>query len=378
MEDFSVAIIISVAVYAVFVTFVSLGWLRALVLAKKHEESATEIPSVSMIIPFRNEAARLMPLVVSVKILSQKFPASEFIFVDDHSDDGAEALLQAEFSGFEKVRYLHLPPGKTGKKAAITHGILVAENEYVITTDADCEPTETAFADMAKALSVLDTQMVCGSVVQYSGKGLGAALADLEFLAMVGSGISFWGWGIPFMANGAFLGLRKKAFLLVEGYKGNEEYPGGDDVFLLQKIRKKYGTGSVSFLNAKADMVQTKGDSSFREFVGRRIRWGAKAKAYIGVAPKVVTLYIFLANLLLLVSFFACLFSADWQGFLFLSAAKITCDVIMLSLFIRRFGQWRLWAYVIAASVLHPPYIIVTGILSLNGRYQWKKRKYGT
>ena len=45
------------------------------------------------------------------------------------------------------------------------------------------------------------------------------------------------------------MAYKKAAFLEVEGYRGNEEIPSGDDEFLLQKIAKRY-PGRVGFLKS--------------------------------------------------------------------------------------------------------------------------------
>lgn len=365
---------IALAAYALFALLFLIGWVNALWKDRKTQAAHT---SASVIIPFRNEAQRISPLIISVKILLQKFSEVEFIFVDDHSDDDSVRLLQEEFADAQQVKIIQLPNGISGKKQAITVGINHAQHTAIITTDADCELTESALNAMLYALENDRIKMACGAVYQSSGSGFGAQLADVEFLSLIGSGISFWGLGFPFMANGAFLGFKKAAFQHVNGFEGHEQYPGGDDVFLLQKMVAAFGRLSVHFLTHANSTVKTQGDASFKAFINRRIRWGAKAKAYPSTASKIVSIAVFFINMLLVVAFASAFMGANWYLFLYAIGTKAALDGIMLSSILLRFQKWRLLPFVLPASVMHPYYILFTATLSLMGKYNWKGRAYG-
>lgn len=364
---------IAISAYALFTVFVITGWWRAVFSSSVPEKTSSK---ASIIIPFRNESERLMPLILSIKIILDKNKNCEFIFVDDHSEDSSISILQKEFLEFQDVKIIQLPAELSGKKSAITFGIKHATHEHIITTDADCELSEQAINSMLYHIEKPSVQMVCGIVHQYSGKGFGARLVDLEFLSLIGSGISFWGNGMAFMANGAFLGFKKIAFETVNGFVGTEQFPGGDDVFLLQKIASHYGKKSIQFLTASDDSILTKGDQSFSEFIERRIRWGAKAKAYQSVSAKLFSVYIFSINVFYLITLLFLTIHINGSLFLCAITLKLFCDILMLVPMIIRFKKWGLLAYIPITSLIHPFYIVFTGFLSLAGRYTWKKRNY--
>ena len=375
MGDF-LFISIGISGYAMFTTVIVCGWFRAQWRGKKKQPETSHLPA-SILVPFRNEENRITPLIFSIKNLLESFDASEFIFIDDHSEDGSIQLLEQELGEHPQVKILKLPAGLSGKKAAISYGISQASGEVIITTDADCELTADALQSMVDALGNKNTRMVCGSVIQYSGDGFGAKLSDLEFLSLIGSGISFWGLGFPLMANGAFLGFKKTAFHSVDGFGGNEQFPGGDDVFLLHKMVSFFGTQSVCFITKPHDAIKTKGDTSLSEFIQRRIRWGAKAKAYQSFSSKLSTVFVFIANLIYVAALLYSCATFKWHLFGVLIILKILADLVMLTPILVHFKKWDLVPYIPTASILHPFYILFTGVLALWGKYDWKKRNYG-
>lgn len=360
--------------YAVFTLGMAYGWWRALFRSRR--KALPVSPPAAVLIPFRNEALRLEPLIKSVQRALPDLPGWEFIFVDDHSEDESVALLNERFADFPQVRVLVLPADESGKKAAIHLGTAAGGYPYIITTDADCELTAAALQHLTARLAQADTRLVCGPVLQYSGNGLSGRFADLEFLSLMGSGIAFWGMGVPIMGNGAFLGFHKDAFGAVNGFEGNETYPGGDDVFLLHKIRRRFGNTGIRFLTGAGDVVQTAGDSSWHEFLQRRIRWGSKARAYQGSGPKTVTFFTVFIQSITAVCLTGLLVSGQFWLLAWALALKLVCDASVLVPMVIRFKQWALLPYIVPASPLYPFYLLFTACLSLRGRYAWKRRNY--
>lgn len=360
--------------YAAYTLSIAYGWWRALWRSRK---KATEPnPPATVVVPFRTEAVRLGPLIHSIQQGLPQLPGWEFLFINDHSEDESMLILRNAFADFSQVRILELPANESGKKAAVRFGVAAGNHPLVITMDADCVVNTHALRHMASKLSQYPVQLVCGPVLQDSGKNPGARFADLEFLSLIGSGISFWGMGMPIMGNAAFLGFRKEAFQTVKGFKGNEDYPGGDDVFLLHKIHQQYGIEGIHFLTAAEDVVQTSGDGSWFEFMQRRIRWGAKARGYQGQGAKAITFFTLLVQSAAVVCVIGLLISAQFQVLLWALVLKLVCDALLLTPVIIRFRQWALLPYILPASPLHPFYLFFTACLSLRGQYEWKKRTY--
>lgn len=97
-------------------------------------DMVASVPSLSIIIPARNEAANLKRLLPSLKALS--YPGDvEIIVVDDHSDDGTGMI--AENFGARVVRVDTLPEGWHGKPHACHVGAQAAKGDWLLFTDAD-------------------------------------------------------------------------------------------------------------------------------------------------------------------------------------------------------------------------------------------------
>ena len=91
-------------------------------------------PSVSVVVPARNEEASLRACLES--LLAQVGIEFEIIVVDDGSTDRTRAIAQS----FPDVRVITpgpLPPGWTGKNNAVAAGAREARGEWLLFTDAD-------------------------------------------------------------------------------------------------------------------------------------------------------------------------------------------------------------------------------------------------
>jgi chlorobactene glucosyltransferase len=98
------------------------------------DKVADELPSLSVIVPARNEAGNLPRLLRSLTAVH--YPGSlEIIVVDDNSVD--ETAVLAESYGAQVVRLTELPVGWLGKPHACHRGAAVAQGEWLLFTDAD-------------------------------------------------------------------------------------------------------------------------------------------------------------------------------------------------------------------------------------------------
>ena len=94
----------------------------------------SEGPSVSVIVPARNEEACLGACLES--LVTQTGVSFEIIVVDDASTDRTRAIAES-FSGVKVIQPRPLPAGWTGKNNAVTAGAKQATGDWLLFTDAD-------------------------------------------------------------------------------------------------------------------------------------------------------------------------------------------------------------------------------------------------
>lgn len=95
---------------------------------------AGPLPSLSIVVPARNEAHNLGFLLPSLQRL--RYPGSlEVLVVDDASTDGTSDVAAAH--GARVLRVDHLPAGWAGKPHACAVGAQQAQGDWLLFTDAD-------------------------------------------------------------------------------------------------------------------------------------------------------------------------------------------------------------------------------------------------
>jgi chlorobactene glucosyltransferase len=97
-------------------------------------------PSVSVIVPVRNEIDNILHCLDGLTAQTGLAPRSEIIVVDDGSDDGTATAVEHYASLGHRVRLAAagpLPDGWVGKPHACRRGALLAEGDWLCFIDAD-------------------------------------------------------------------------------------------------------------------------------------------------------------------------------------------------------------------------------------------------
>jgi glycosyltransferase involved in cell wall biosynthesis len=97
-------------------------------------QTVTRRPTISVIVPARNEEASLAACLDS--LVAERGVDFEIIVVDDHSTDRTREIAQS-FPGVNRIEAGPLPDGWTGKNNAVATGARAARGEWLLFTDAD-------------------------------------------------------------------------------------------------------------------------------------------------------------------------------------------------------------------------------------------------
>jgi cellulose synthase/poly-beta-1,6-N-acetylglucosamine synthase-like glycosyltransferase len=104
-------------------------------------------PSLSVIIPARNEATTLEPALRS--LLEQDYPGLEIVLINDRSTDDTPEIIDRLSARDQRIKTIHLrelPPGWIGKTHALHCGSQQATGEWILFADADVHFAKNALA----------------------------------------------------------------------------------------------------------------------------------------------------------------------------------------------------------------------------------------
>jgi glycosyltransferase involved in cell wall biosynthesis len=197
--------------------------------------SIMEMPFLSVIICFRNEAKNLQTLIPYWA--DQDYPAFELILVNDHSEDESLAIVQKFQTQYSHLKLVSVnPQSGTGKKAALAQGISTASSDFLVFTDADCKPASQSWLKgIGLSLSTHDVVLGYGPL---NGKGFTSLLADYETVA---TALRYWSYasrGHIYMGVGRNLGYRKSAMQADKALAKHRDLLSGDDDLTLNESSK--------------------------------------------------------------------------------------------------------------------------------------------
>ncbi|MBX5479668.1 MAG: glycosyltransferase [Pyrinomonas methylaliphatogenes] len=305
-------------VVAVISWFTLLAWIAAAILtlrARKGQRplvvldeidlKQSDAPSVSILVPCRNEAGRVLRQSIG-SMLAQDYGKFELIAIDDRSTDETKAILFELAARDPRMRVIEgaeVPEGWIGKPHALQQGLQAARGEWILATDADM-----LYAPEALREAIAHAR--CGS------------FDALSFIPRVDC-LSFWervfmpvfGWILMVMlplyrvndprhgeaiAAGGFFLIKREILERLGGYSvvRNEV---AEDLRLAEKLKR---AGARFRLEYAPHLVRTRMQTNLREiwegfsknlFAGVGYRpvqgtAGAFLTFLLGIAPPLITL----------------------------------------------------------------------------------------
>ncbi|MGC6429893.1 MAG: glycosyltransferase [Jejuia sp.] len=338
----------------------------------------------SVVIPFRNEAENLPSLLQSITLLNYPKHLFEIILVDDASDDDSLLVIQKvldtltqnenkpiDMRIIENVRTTLAP-----KKDAITTAIQQAKYEWIITTDADCTLPKFWLDSFDGFIQRTKPVCVVAPVTFSKGNLFLNRFQMLEFFSLQGATIGGFGIDKPFLCNGANFAYTKTAFKKVDGFEGNTNLASGDDIFLLEKLKKTYPK-AIKYLKSPMAIVTTKPQNSWKSLVSQRIRWTSKTSKYNNWFGKLVGTSVFLMNLSIIVLPILLLFDKTVFTILgFALITKLTLDFILLYKSSAFFNNKLNILNFSLCFFVYPFFSTFVAVVSFFKGYNWKGRTF--
>lgn len=259
-----------------------------------------------MIICARNEAKNLqenLPL-----ILNQNYPDFEVIVVNDCSVDGSVLILdqfKTLYPNLKVVTVTEHKRFKTGKKFALTMGIKAAKNEYLLLTDADCQPASDQWIELMQSGFSEEKEIVLGYSPYRKTSGFLNTFIRFETVKTAIGYLSAALHNKPYMGVGRNLAYTKTLFFRSKGFAAHLHLLSGDDDLFINQNATATNT-AIQILPEAQTFSETK--KGFINYYRQKRRHMGVGKYYKARNRTLITLdalsgflfYIFLTVLLIL------------------------------------------------------------------------------
>jgi dolichol-phosphate mannosyltransferase len=168
-------------------------------------------PAVSVVVPVRNEAGNIAPLVAEiVNALDAQWPF-EVVYIDDGSSDGTAAelnRLQVQYPWLRRVRH----KVSCGQSAAVRTGVATAHGPMIVTLDGDGQNDPAFIPALLRALEAGQPRvgLIAGQRVGRKASGfkkLQSCIANAVRGAVLRDGTRDTGCGLKAFRRNVFLAL---------------------------------------------------------------------------------------------------------------------------------------------------------------------------
>lgn len=363
------------AAYFLCILVLVYGFRKVPIFSSEMTQAKTRF---SVIIPFRNEAENLPNLLRSINLLQYPAEMFELIFINDASEDASEAvILKAIKNSRFTIKLLQNNRiSNSPKKDAISEAIKNSNFEWIVTTDADCELPKNWLKTLDAFIQKNNPIMVCGPVIYESNGSFLENFQQLDGLSLQAVTIGSFGLQNPLLCNGANLAYNKDAFLKVNGFSGNEHLASGDDIFLMEKMKKAFPK-QVRFLKSEEAIVSTKPQKTWKNVINQRIRWASKTSKQKNLASLFLGMLVLLENISFLALPFFMIFNTNNLGFyLLLTAIKFVADYVVVQQNVSLFGnKLSFWKFLLQ-TYMYAIIVLIVTVGSFRGTYSWKGRNF--
>ncbi|WP_299891078.1 glycosyltransferase [uncultured Lacinutrix sp.] len=234
---------------------------------------------ISIIVCAKNESENLKQFIPS--ILNQKYSKFEVVLINDASYDNTLEVMEAfanEHSNIKIVNVKNVESFWANKKYALTLGIKAASHDFLLFTDADCEPVSPNWiTEMTSCFSEEKTIVLGYGAYNKIKNSLLNKLVRYETLLTAIQYFSFAKLGIPFMGVGRNLAYKRDEFFKTNGFINHIDIRSGDDDLFINEAANSINT-SICF--SKDSFTTSNPKTSFKDWFRQKRRHVSTANRY--------------------------------------------------------------------------------------------------
>lgn len=366
---------IVIILYGIFTILSAVGFnkLRSDISVNEINRNADFI---SIVLSARNEATTIE--LCLQELIKQQYPINQFeiILIDDASEDDtyilANHVLEKSKISYKLIKeFVH-----QGKKKNISKAISISKGSVIITTDADVIfRSDKWLSTISNYFVIHKPEMLIMPIDFEMDTKLLSIFQIIENLALTTITAGYTGMQLPFMCNGANLAFKKDAYEKVNGYQSHIHISSGEDVLLLEDIKKLYPTG-IHYLLSKTLIIKTKTQKSLKSFFNQRLRWAYKARYNPNALNIASGFIIIMANLLIPAFLLALIVQSVIIPYLSIFViSKCVFDFLLLFLASNYLGQRKYLLLIIPFQCIYWVYALIIGICSFFVKPKWKDIK---
>jgi len=287
-----VAVILCVSAALQLGYFLVLLWPAVCEAGRNEKERMMETnqPPVSVVICACNEAENLKRHLPAV--LLQCYADFEVIVINDRSDDQTAQVLLEMARQHPRLRIVTISPEAPrlfpGKKFALSKGVAAAANDFLLLTDADCQPASPYWLSAMVQPLTNGKEIVAGFGDFYQEKGALNAFIRGETLHTFLQLLAYQKAGMPYMAVGRNLACRKYLLEQAAQHPLWRATPSGDDDMLVRIGATKE---NMAVVTNPAAQTYSAAKSDFKSYIRQKQRHLSTGKLYRKKVSFLLALY---------------------------------------------------------------------------------------
>lgn len=240
-----------------------------------------ELPPLSVIICARDEAENLRRNLPA--ILAQDYPEFEVIVINDgEKNESEDYLLQLE-EQYRNLYHSFVPDSSryiSRKKLAVTLGIRASRYDWLVLTEANCQPQSNQWLRLLARNFTPHTEVVLGYSGYQRGKGWLRRCCAFDSLFNAMRYLGFALGEHPYMGIGRNLAYRKQLFYDQKGFSAHLNLRRGDDDLFVNQVAHGENTRVETDPEAIVRMQPIYRGKDWRE---EKIGYASTARQYKGL-----------------------------------------------------------------------------------------------
>lgn len=323
---------------------------------------------VTIVVPARNEEARIEDCIRS--IARNQYPQDKFeiIAVNDRSEDETGQLLESLKREIPNLIVIHNDKSKAirnlqGKPGALQLAINSCHGEIILMTDADCTVNESwirshaaTFQDKELGLTAAYTNII--------GSNPFSKIQAVEWLYLHTMAIGGMGHDQPLSCYGNNISMSKDKFDNVGGYEALK-FSITEDLAMLQAMHK-HGH-RTRHLSDESSMINTYANKTLKEYLNQHHRW------IVGAADlKWKAAYFVLSTLAIWAALVISIVNQDWLMAAFVISTRILCDLCLILPAMYRLKRNDLTIWLLPAIIFMMIFELIAPVFLLKRDVRWK------